>query len=73
MTIERLRWQILDQRCDSRALRNVGSKTLVVFCFFSFFVEISGPTAKTVLAARSLEFNVSSKIVTNRRERRMLE
>ena len=33
--IKRLRWQILDQRCDSGAFsRNVGSKMLVVFLFF---------------------------------------
>lgn len=33
--IQRLRWQILDQRCDSGAFsRNVGSKMLVVLLFF---------------------------------------
>lgn len=39
---DRLRWQILDQRCNSRASRNVGSKMLVVYVFCFFFVEISG-------------------------------
>ena len=57
----------------------MGSKTLVVFLLF--FVEISGLAtrhlaAKTVSVARSLEFNVSSKILTNggkKQEVEMLE
>ncbi len=74
---EKLRWQILDQRCNSRASRNVGSKMLVVFLFFYRRNFRPGnqthPAAKTVLAARSLEFNVSSKILTNSGEKQEIE
>lgn len=61
-TIKRLRWQILDQRCNSRASRNVGSKMLVVFlfcfCFFVVFlfvffvIEISGLAPRLILLPR---------------------
>lgn len=64
----RLCWQNTDQRCNSRASKKkVGSKTLVVFLFDRNFRPGNKIclAAKTVLVARSLEFNVSSKILTN--------
>lgn len=55
--------------------RNVGSKTLVVFLFCRNFRPGNQTylAAKTVLAARSLVFNVSSKILTNSRKKQVIE
>lgn len=55
--------------------RNVGSKTLVVFLFYRNFRPGNKTclSAKTVLVARSLEFNVSSKILTNSGKKQVIE
>lgn len=55
-----------------------GQKMLVVFLFFFHCRNFrpgnqTHPAAKTVLAARSLEFNVSSKILTNSGEKQEIE
>lgn len=55
--------QVPDQRCHSRASRNVGS--LVVF-LFSIFVQISDLATRRSFEMRSsVEFNVSSELLTD--------
>lgn len=49
---DRLRWQILDQRCNSRASRNVGSKNACSVFVFFFIVEISGLATRLILLPR---------------------